>query len=239
MLRLTLILFVLSGVVKVSMGALANYWPIQNNTYKDIVGGKDLTSSAPTVAQDRFGNNGAAIRVTSNSNYFQLPSSSYFQNSLTISVWMITYANTNSYARILDCGNGGNAYNVILCYSYGSSAQPYGSVYYGIGGSFTGYVLSSITISNNIWYHFAMVVNTTSLLVYINGMLVATGGLTSPVVSATRSQCYIGKSNWGDTAANSDYDDIKFYNTALSQSNIITEYNNGTSLFLNSISNGK
>lgn len=218
---------------------MVNYWPIQNGTYKDVVAGRDLTSSNPTLVQDRFGNNNAAVRITDDTNYFKLPTGVYFENSFTISIWMITYNNKLNFPRIIDCGNGTQLNNIVMTYSFGTTCLPAAALYNPMGVT-SGYMLSSTVISNNIWYHFGLVVNQTLLQLFINGNLVASGALSLSVVGQNRSKCYIGKSNWvADSAPNSDYDEIKFYNTSLSKSDIKNEYVNSTNLYMTSVNTGK
>jgi hypothetical protein len=83
---------------------LSHYWPVTGNSVNDLIGGKQPSSSSPSFGLDRFGQVNEALLVNSTSNFWQLPSSAYFQTETTVTMWV----NKNK------CVSGGSFGNFII-----------------------------------------------------------------------------------------------------------------------------
>lgn len=88
------------------------------------------------------------------------------------------------------------------------------------------------------WSHVVCTYDLTSLKVYVDGVLVKSSALTS-LPDDTANQLKIGQ----DDSASTPYgnligtiDEFKFYNYALTEEEILTDYNSGSSLILGSLS---
>src|SRR5665647_3266585 len=172
--------------------------------------------------------NGAQVSILSNNgtnaldfdgtdDYVSVPAGVYFSGDFTIECWVYPKSFAN-WARIIDFGNGAGSNNVVLGYTYGTSAAP--SFYVG-GAQFA----ASQTLALNQWSHIAATLSGTTATIYINGVSAGTATFPSPA-NITRNNCYIGKSNWGDPYANAVFDELRIWNTAKTQAEIQTSMSN-------------
>jgi hypothetical protein len=151
-----------------------------------------------------------------------MPPAIYFSGNFTIMAWVKIYAYVN-YQRFLDCASCVNQDNVIIALSEGNQM----GVNTYAGASTTTDRITSYTATLNTWFHVAWTVSGSLAQVYANGVQVLTSnGTVYAPLAVNRTQCYFGKSNFGDPFANADFDEIKFFNRALSQTEIQNDYNN-------------
>ena len=115
----------------------------------------------------------------------------YFGTHFTIEGWvkLTSYA---SWSRLIDFGNGPNVpENVFLAVTNGAGGYP----------TFTTYGEDSVTSDTQMpvgqWAHLVATYDGTTGKIYINGSQVASGTMTAPM-QVSRSDCYIGRSNWHD-----------------------------------------
>lgn len=196
--------------------SLTNYWPINGSTV-DVVSGADLDSFNPTFTTDRFGNAGGAITVTNKTNFFWAPHGYYFNTTgYSVTCWFKVYSASNA-ARVFDFGNGQAVDNFFLSYSKPAITPTIGFVYT--------YVSYSNTLSLNTWYHVGYTSNGTTGVLYVNGVLSSVISTPHTISRVQRWINYFGKSGWsGDPASNADFDDIKFFDTTLTQQQVIYDY---------------
>lgn len=131
-------------------------------------------------------------------------------------VYMRSYQN---WSRLFDFGNtNGNGLNCILiALTAGTSGYPVFATDAGSSGSNN---QSSIAIPLNQWTHVAAVYDGANAYLYVNGVLGVSAATATPV-STTRSNWYIGRSNWnGYSYADAIFDNIRIWNTNLSQATI-------------------
>jgi hypothetical protein len=88
------------------------------------------------------------------------------------------------------------------------------------------YVLGSISVPPNTWYHLAYVYNGTNAYIYVNGTLSASSSnfYASSTINATRSSATFGYSTlgyWGSVSL----DEIKLYNKALTAAQVQLDMN--------------
>ena len=145
--------------------------------------------------------------------YGQLPAGTYFNGgSYTVEAW-VNVAEVRNWARLLDCGNGAAAENVLLALSSGTSGK-LNTTHYVTG---TGAGLDSTTaLPLNQWVHVASVFDgsTSNLTIYINGAASGTATVKPPA-NANRTFNFIGKSNWGaDALAKVQLDSFRIWSTA-------------------------
>jgi hypothetical protein len=194
----------------------------------------------------------ADYKVGGSSLYLNSASSQYVQtanftpttNGLTFSFWYRSNANP-SWGRIFDFGNGANVDN-ILCSPNGDNLNKLGfRCNYKSDPNTNNFYLTDISSYNdNVWRHvvwtltYAAAGSATSVWnIYINGIYKATNTHYYPETAITRTQCYLGKSNWADPYYNGYIDDFRIYNRVLSSSEIHNIYN--SRLFINSVSNNQ
>jgi hypothetical protein len=128
---------------------------------------------------------------------------------LTFSIWAKPMVAKN-WARFIDLGNGPDQNNIF----FARNATDNSVVFRVINGTATVCnVVSGAVITLNEWQHFVVTMNETgNVVIYRNGLSVATGTGTKPA-DATRPTGYFGKSNWAtDEMYNGYMDDIRIYN---------------------------
>jgi hypothetical protein len=134
--------------------------------------------------------------------------------------WVKIYSYVQ-YQRLIDCGNN-QVDNVLLMPSKSNTM----AVCTLNGVNAYGDQLTSYTATLNTWFHVGWTVSGSVTQVYANGVQVLTNGQVQIVQAVNRTKCYFGQSNWNDAISNADFDEIKFFNRALSQAEVQNDYNN-------------
>jgi hypothetical protein len=211
---------------------LFRYYPLDTTSnYSEYFGGTSATTNNSvtidgTVSKNNTGSVKLNNGVQSNAQWLTFPSlvgSSY--TAVTISYWVnfatfvdwssplaLTFNTTNGYMML-----GGNRTITGTTYTY---VGFYDSDY-NIGPA----------LSTNTWYHLAFVLNTTSTgsKIYINGTQydapnTAYAWRTDQTFAVRTKDAQYGSTFYPDCHMS----DLRFYNTALSQSNITDMYNDTT-----------
>jgi hypothetical protein len=187
----------------------------------DVVGGANMYNGTNyTFDYDRLCKAYSAIRFSSG--YLQVPPGIYFSGEFTITAWIYLLPQQTQSSRIIDFGNGPGSNNILFAIT-GLSVHIYRNSSFLPTGS------TSLNLTK--WYHVAFVLNGINGSVYVNGYLARSAVLHTPVV-LTRNLNYIGKSNWATGKnAYAIFDDLKIYQGALSETQILDDFklssNNG------------
>lgn len=195
----------------------------------------DLNSQLPIFVQNRFGEPGEAFRVTNESTHVYAPPGVYFESSFTVTLWMIAYDSSAWWARIFDFGQGVGNNNVIFAYSTQSTRIPAVKIYNGsvpiTNSSYGAYIRASENIFNFKWNHFALVVDSINVSIYINGKFAGGGLLKTKIPQVARNNCYFGKSSVSsDSFALAGYDEIKIYNHAMTANEVALDYSSSVAV---------
>lgn len=139
-----------------------------------------------------------------------------FSDGLTMAAW-VKYDAFNHWSRILDFGNGSNADNIILA-NQATTSNLVLSIR--IGSSANDIVANGV-LKTGEWQHIsATITSDNQAKIYVNGVEVASGTCQLPS-TVTRSNNYIGRSNWAsDGYFDGGIDDVAMWNTALSEEEI-------------------
>ncbi|RNA03642.1 glycoside hydrolase [Brachionus plicatilis] len=198
---------------------LINYWPIENGETKDLVASKDLYESVNvTFTQDRFGNNNSALSF--HYGYIRAPKGIYFQNEFTVLAW-IKLKEYVLWQKFFDFGNGKAISNVVVSLSNDYSNRNSFHIF-----NLTEYRISTINeLVLDEWVHLGFVLENGKMSIFKNGSRDAfiDTGEQYPVDIVDREHCYFGKSNWDNSNAVFDCDDIKFFDRALTETEIQNE----------------
>jgi hypothetical protein len=159
------------------------------------------------------------------SQYVQAPNFTPTANGLSFSVWYRSNG-TGNWGRIFDFGNGPTSNNIDISVNALGANQLHFEVWDGATVGPNNVYLSDINYNDNTWRHivwtmtYATVGSTSSSwCIYINGVLKTTCTSYYPSTSVTRSNAYIGRSNWSaDGYYNGYIDDFRIYNRVLSAS---------------------
>jgi len=208
---------------------LVHYWPISSDL-KDYVGTDDLVPGTNLEAggsvgfgPDRFNNPNSALYLSNA--YCSLPPDIYFNGSFSVLAWVKVVEITN-FARLIDFANGESSDNVIIALSNGFSGDPYVTTFE--GDLAQNVLVSPVNLIVDNWHHLAVVLDPLgNNYIYIDAILVASiSGVYLPN-TVNRTECFLGRSSWypGDHDANANFDDIKIYNLALTQADILNDMN--------------
>ncbi len=157
-----------------------------------------------------------ALQLDGVNDYVDATDGVYFDGDFTIEAWVYpkTFA---SWQRIIDFGNGAADDNILFSFTSGTSGHPVLRVY---NGSNYSSINTSNPISTNEWTHIAVTLSGTTATIYVNGSVENTSTFSYLPANVTRTNCYIGKSNWNDPYADAIYDEIRIWDIARTQTEI-------------------
>ncbi|MCX8520163.1 MAG: Ig-like domain-containing protein, partial [Rhodoferax sp.] len=144
-------------------------------------------------------------------------------NDLTLQAW-VNFSAMADGQRVFDIGNG-NTNNLIL------AVNANGSITVSIGGGedVQDSTFHRIPLVAGQWYHLAMTVEGSYVNLFINGTrlpdlrLAATGFDTYPAL--TRSNTWVGRSNFGEANSNMQVRDVRVYDYARSVGQVSSDKN--------------
>ncbi|MEI6950423.1 MBG domain-containing protein, partial [Paraflavisolibacter sp. H34] len=143
-----------------------------------------------------------------------------YQN-FTLEMWVRPGSTQTGYADIIDNNHTDSRSWVVQ--QNGWNTNQYGFGKSGFGGV-------SFTLAANTWQHLALVATPTYMGVYVNGVLVdsKTGGPTNITYDGTE---FLRLANWGGGGRfwNGALDEVKIYNTALTEAQVQAGMAGGTS----------
>lgn len=113
------------------------------------------------------------------------------------------------------------------------------------GGATSYFLTSDANLVTNSWQHIVLVYNGTlasaqRAKVYINGRQTngaITGTIPTAMTSGSTTSLKVGDVVGNNTGLSATYDEVKIYNSALSLSEILIDYNRGSSVILGALSN--
>jgi hypothetical protein len=161
------------------------------------------------------------------SGHVQLPTyERLFHRGFSMALWARP-TSTGTWARFMDMGNGGGAYNLLFA-RRATSNDAWMDVYGGSLGT-RGFGAAN-AIVNSKWQHYAVTVDSTGLATtYVDGEYRSsyTTGTPGDVV---RTLNYIAKSNWsGDAYFQGNLSDVRLYNRAISAEEVQQAFGSGAS----------
>jgi hypothetical protein len=142
-----------------------------------------------------------------------------FSQGITVEA-VANFTSVLAWQRIIDFGNGAGSNNILLA-RYGWSDDLWFEIYN--GGSST-VINTTGGILNSQLCHYMVTVNGTTAYVYRNGVLINSGTFATVPTTVSRTNCYIGKSNWADYYYQGIIPVVKMYNRALSAGEVRQNY---------------
>lgn len=209
-----------SRTATVIVKELLAYWSF-DTTVNDITGnGNDGTHIGdPNYAAGKVND---ALLLDGQTDYVDLPDGfSNFGSGLTITLWAQPTA-AGSYARFIDWGNGPESDNIML-YRLDTSNTLAFNVYVADAASTA--VEAADTLELDAWQFLVVTMdNNGNVVLYKNGVPVASGTVSVPAV-VTRTDNFIGESNWeADALYEGLMDEIKLYNYPMTGQEIAEIY---------------
>jgi len=178
-----------------------------------------VDAGSPTLAPDRFLRVDQAARLDGSSRLATAAPVLAGFSKVAITAWVrpTSFAGpTIQYIAVN--GTGGDGYGILVNHGHGVCPNNSDTLMGILGGA--GYICSTVSIPLNVWSHVALVENGAGATwtLYMNGVAVATSSLTPATPSAGS---YIG-SDAASGFISADVDDVRFYNRALSTSELLT-----------------
>lgn len=141
---------------------------------------------------------------------------------------------SGTWGRIFDFGNGNSSDNILCSPVAVSDTSVSNSLGFSSYSGSTGInkYITDINYNDNTWRHVVWTLTyatsgsaTSTWNIYINGVLKTTFTAYYPNTAVTRTNAYIGRSNWAaDGYYNGNIDDFRIYNTVLTASQANTIY---------------
>ena len=119
--------------------------------------------------------------------------------------------------RFIDCGPlpVGSDYILISLWGAGLQVRPYWT-----NNGVVSQLITTTALTIGAWTHIATTTGDSILSFYFGGVLeVQQSGWVEPR-NVSRTQCYLGKDNWGLGNIYSYYDDVMFFNRALTSDEV-------------------
>lgn len=204
-----------------SLSGLKAHWAIYLSNTKDVINRQDLYEPVNAAfTTNRFGHDNSAIRL-SNGRY-RIPGNFYTEIDFTFLTW-IKINQINNYARLFEFANARNVDEVFFIpHDYVRR------IFYAIAGSPPLQILDYPSLTTDTWNHVAVSLKYNKGFYYVNGVLTVSGTLCVPSMHSRMNNFIGGSSSTGiDPDLSADLDDIKFYNRALTQEEILSEYLSG------------
>lgn len=189
------------------------------NNSMDLLHGQ---SSGGTLSQD--GQICRAATFDGVDDHFSLPAiSTDFRTGLSAMAW-VDFNDAQSWERVLDFSNGQANNNIILARN-GTSDDLTFEIYN--GSATCGKTTASGAILSGR-HHYAVTLSPArAVVLYRDGVTIASGSSTCLPANVTRTQNYIGRSVWGhDGYFDSQIDELKVFDSGLSATRIAEIYNN-------------
>ena len=193
----------------------------------DSVGNAHATgNSGCTLTTDRCGHANSALAL--NNGYLTLPQGVYVASPFTFTVWVKKGSTVGvGHPRIFEFGNGPEVDNIIL--SWISDSVVFPLIRMSNLAAYTDlYGLNEIPTTQ--WTFLAVTFTGTTFTFYVDGIQVVQSTTSNIPRNVTRTNCYIGKSNWAeDGFSDGLVDEFKIYNRCFTASEILAANNTACS----------
>ncbi len=217
------------ALVPPTPGEMEGYWRLDETTGTQASDSSGMDMDGTCVGLS-FDNNsvtgvfGKALQFDGVDDYIDLPNGfGDFVSGISISVWAYPTAAAN-YCRFIDFGNGPGGETFWLG-RIGTSSDLCFEVW--VTGAAGGRVTAAGAIELNKWQMFTVTCDENgSSKIYKNGQLITSGTTFCPS-AVTRTNNYIGKSNWNDALYKGYMDDVRIYSYILTSDDVSALYYGG------------
>jgi hypothetical protein len=215
--------------VNLQQGLVA-YYPFYGNANDESGNGHHGIVYGATLTEDRFGNESSAYFFNGNSNYISVNSSSTLNvTKITVSAWIKLSRNVSEdQARIIcrqNTGSGTEAWGLQIFKNNNSNNIPGNYLaFHANNGSQTRNIVSDHSLSISEWFHVLGINDGQFLKLYINGSLDTIIPSLGLVFWNNTAPARIGRTAYSYYFFPGVIDDIRIYNRALNDQEILALY---------------
>ena len=212
-------------------GNLLGYWGFEGTTNTSVANNTNITATVGPLSLRaipgasgltyKAGQVGNALLFDGSDDYMTLPlGTDQNYRHLTVMAW-VYYKGGGNYQKWIDIGGGQNAALEYTMTNDGVDA--FAKLSWKANSQTTA---THRMVSLNAWNHTAIVVGTSTLKVYINGVLAAVAGGVPDIgnIMFQGTTNYIGKSPFSDPAYNGYLDELAMWSSALNVNEIYNIY---------------
>ncbi|MDX2194782.1 MAG: LamG-like jellyroll fold domain-containing protein [Cytophagales bacterium] len=223
---------------------LLGHWPFNGNPNDVTSNNNHALPNGAVLTTDRFGNNNSAYYFDGVNDYMTLTKplvGSNFTNKITISVWIYVMGNGNNWPRIVIGGRVNETFTFTLKSNASNIIDGILWRPKGVGAGGTDLV-SNTVLTTNTWYHLVAWYDGSKAKIYINGVnnveINASGNI--PLESTFQGGAFGGETlahegGFLPSWLHGKLDDIRIYNRALSDCEILSIYNGNNSCNTNNL----
>ncbi len=208
------------------LSAQTHHWPLTTNL-NDVVGTLNGTNHGVTFGNDAV--RGPVALFDGVSAYANLPSFVNGNAAVTVTCWW-KMEESRVWARIYTLGKGDQVEpkDVMMVIPVSGNNNMYRFTLSDPSGPWVDadFPKEVVDVTTNTWYWSAVVLKPDSIIVYHNdSQILAESGFTRPINTLEDTENAIGKSFWPDLTWKGAISDLRFYNTALTKTEVLALYN--------------
>jgi hypothetical protein len=228
-----------AGASVISSTGLVYYYPFETTDIlgatckNNIAGGTyDLTLvGSPSISTSVYKCGAGSISTTTGKYGGLTTNTNFYSADASFTFWfrVISIPATDTYGCLASCFNNGPSYNWFMQMSKNANNINFDLGIWFYSGASNAYNISGSTLTYNTWYHIAVVKTGTgnNLKIYLNGSVVVNVTSSSTLTNNGTGKFYIGIDNNQPThVINGNIDDFRWYQRAITASEITTLYNN-------------
>ena len=214
---------------------LVAYYPFNGNPNDESGNGNHGIVKNAVLSKDRFSVSEKSYSFDGNS-YIQLPPLN-FNSQLSISLW-VNIKNKDTIHAIIskyDGDTGSSDVNIARSFELLVHASHEDKFYFCVSenGLETNAIFSSTVPNIETWYHIVSIFDNGEIKLYVNGSLENTETFNTSTLFQSEIPLVVGATlidnpKIGNLCANGQIDDIRLYNRVLSESEILSLYNDQT-----------
>ena len=202
------------------------YWRFEGNGTSYVSGAPSATPVNGAVFRTSGGKSGGYAYLPASADYFRIPYNSMFDlpTSFTVEFWFRQRSNQSFYQPLVYKGSPSNNYNWNIFRQLWNTYN-FGPIITGFTSASTGYwnqTSNPNQLSHNTWHHIAYTKDASGTAYYLDGSLIHSLSTTESARTPA-TDIHIGNG-----AVDTDIDELKIFNRAISSSEVLAEV--GTSL---------
>lgn len=198
------------------------HWKFDGNGNNEVSGGPTAVTVGSAVFNSSGGKYGGYAYLPSTSDYVKIPYSSTFDfaSAFTVEFWFRQRSNQSTTQDLVYKGTSPNNYNFRVLRRLWDQYN-FGEIIAGYTSATTGYWTQTSNpnqLAHNVWHHVVFTKDSSHSVYYLDGSLIYSSP-DSPQAKTPASDIIVG-----NPAIDTDIDNLKIYNRALSSSEASQNY---------------